>query len=86
LKGGKVSAKFPEQIFEVGGNHKVAIERTADIHQYVDQALACLKTGYEDCAPYLRAGLVRQGYDYLDTVIRFAKCAQDELKREYVDR
>lgn len=79
-----MAAIFPNQIHELSGNHKVAIDRTQDIHRYVDEALAHLSKAYEaDCAPFARAGLVKQGDDYLDTVIRFAKCAKDELRRAY---
>lgn len=76
---------FPDKIHEVGGNHKTAIDRTEDIHRYVDEVLADLRAAYDaKCAPYTRAGLVKQGNDTLDTIIRFARCAKDELKRAYI--
>lgn len=78
---------FPNKIHEVDGNHKVAIDRTEDIHRYVDEALAEPRAAYDTkCAPYVRAGLVQQGNDTLDTIIRFANCAKDELKRAYVPK
>lgn len=78
-------ASFPNQIHEVSGNHRVAIDRTKDIQKYVDEAVAYLTRAYdENCGPFARAGLVRQGDDYLDTIIRFAKCAKNELRKAYI--
>lgn len=77
---------FPNQIHELSGNHRVAIDRTTDIQKYVDEAVAYLTRAYEkDCAPFARAGMIRQGDDYLDTIIRFAKCAKDELRKAYIN-
>ena len=64
-----------------GGNHKVAIDRTRDIHEYVDKAVGCLEmAANENGGAHIRGGNLRQGDDYLDAIIRFAQCAKNELR------
>lgn len=74
---------LPSQVFYTGegGSFTVATDRVQDIHKYVDQALACLKIATaDDLGPHVRGGALRQADDYLDTVIRFAKCAKETLR------
>ncbi len=73
---------LPNQVHgHSGGNHKVAIDRTRDIHKCVDQAIECLeRAADEGLGSHLRGGNLRQADDYLDAIIRFANCAKNELR------
>lgn len=77
--------QLPEQVHgHSGGGHQVAIDRTHDIHKYVDQAIECLtRAADEGLGCHLRGGNLRQGDDYLDVIIRFAQCAKAELRTTY---
>lgn len=76
--------ELPNQLHEVKGNHQVAIDRTKDILKYVDKAILFLEQAMNKTdGSYLRAGNLRQGDDYLDAIIRFAKCAKQELRIAY---
>ena len=77
--------KFPDQIHDGGkgggAECSIAIERVSDIHGYVDQAIAHLsEANMRSNRPYLRAGALRQGWEDLETIIRYVRCAQGYLK------
>lgn len=77
---GMAKKQFPEQVHRTGGNHLAAIDRTLDIAGYVAKAADLLrKAADDDNGSFERAGFLKQGYDYLDVIIRYANCAKDEL-------
>jgi 3-oxoacyl-ACP reductase-like protein len=75
---------LPATIHEVDGNHRVAIDRAADISKYVTEAVNLLTAAYkQDIGAHHRAGLLREGDETLQTVIRFANCAREYLRSAY---
>lgn len=76
---------MPKELHKIRGGHQVAIDRTADINNHVNKAVYCLTNALnEEEGSHIRGGNLRQGYDYLETIIRFAKHAQHELRNAYV--
>jgi hypothetical protein len=80
-----MARQLPNQIHgHSGGNHKVAIDRTADIRKYVEQAVAQLEQARDESfGSFLRGGYLRQADETLNTIIRYAHCAKDELRNQY---
>lgn len=79
-----IETTLPATLHEVRGNHQVAIDRTVDISKYVQQAVHCLREAMkEEHGSHLRGGFLRQGDDFLDVIIRLAKCAKSELRTAY---
>jgi hypothetical protein len=64
-----------------GGNHKVAMDRTNDIAKYVERAVQELTAAADEgLGSSLRGGYLREADETLDTIIRFATCAKNELR------
>lgn len=78
-----MSKQLPKTVHEAKGGLQVAIDRTADIAQYVERAVECLTKVKDEKGEYVRAGYLQQGDETLDTIIRFAKCAKDLLREAY---
>ena len=75
--------ELPSKVYRagIGGAFTVACDRTKDIRKYVDIAVECLvRAASDDLGSYERAGALQQADDYLDAVIRFAKCAKETLR------
>lgn len=76
--------QLPLTIHEVDGNHRVALDRATDISKYQKQAVKHLYESYHgDLPPRIRAAMVHEADDMLDTIIRFAQCAKEELRTAY---
>lgn len=76
--------ELPETLHETRGGHQVAIDRTKDIHKYVDKAINCLEQAMNnEHGSILRGGYLKQGDDYLDAIIRYANSAKEELRQSY---
>lgn len=64
-----------------GGNHKAAIDCAYDIRKYVDAAVLQLtEAANETLGAHLRGGYLREADETLETIIRFARSAQKELR------
>lgn len=64
-----------------GGNHKTAINLAGDIAKYVRQTVEQLTLAAdESLGPHVRGGYLREGDAALDTIIRFAEGAKDQLR------
>jgi hypothetical protein len=74
--------QLPIQVHgHAGGNHGIAIARTNDIHDYVKQAVQCLTNAAdENVGSHIRGGNLREADEFLDTIIRYAQCAKNELR------
>lgn len=83
-------SKLPERIYETRGNHESAVKTVAGLKQYVDTAISQLThAGKKDEDATVRGGYLRAGDEMLETIIRHANCARDELRiawnNEYSD-
>jgi hypothetical protein len=78
--------KLPEQAHEGswssgGGSFGAAIDKTRQLHVYVNKALECFDRAANNAlGSHERGGAVRQVDDYLDAIIRWANAAKDDLR------
>jgi hypothetical protein len=79
-----VEYTLPVNIEVVHGNHQTARDRTGDIHKFTTEAARLLDEGLrKDASAIYRGACVREADAYLDTVIRFAECAKEQLRIAY---